>query len=115
MAESNVEPAIDLVVYVQSMLREGTRFKKIAESLNIHDPRNLKRMMTKALGYKFRVYHKFITEEMSSKIQDALPIQENDANGVIRHVKVKAALSRLHIRAPRHMVERALQSISGTI
>lgn len=68
MAKPNVEPTTKLVDYVQTMLNEGTRFKQIAESLNIHDPRELKRMMTKALGYKFRVHHHFTTEEMSNTI-----------------------------------------------
>lgn len=112
MAESNVEPTSEVVDYVQTMLNEGTRFKKIAESLNIHDPRQLKRMMTKALGYKFRVHHRFTTEEMSNTIQSTLPITEHGANWGIRHVR--AALARLRIRAPRRTVAKALQTISGT-
>lgn len=93
------------------MLNQGTSFKRVAESLRISDPRQLKRMMTKELGYKFRVYHRFTTQEMSTTIQGALPISEHGANWGIRHVK--AALSRLHIRAPRRSVARALEVISG--
>jgi hypothetical protein len=92
------------------MLNEGTPFKRIAESLNISDLRQLKRMMSKAMGYKIRVYHRFTTSEMSNTIEAALPIREHGANWGIRHVR--AALARVQIRAPRRTVERALQIIS---
>ena len=92
------------------MLNEGTSLKRIAESLRIFDPRQLKQMMTKALGYEFRVYHCFTTEEMSTTIQGFLPITEHGANWGIRHMK--ATLSRLHIRATLRSVARALQVIS---
>ena len=59
MVESNVEPIAELVDYVEAMLNEGTQFKEIAWSLSISDPRQLKRMITKALEYKFRVHHSF--------------------------------------------------------
>ena len=68
-------------------------------------------MMTKALGYEFRVFHCFTTEEMSTTIQGALPITEHGANWGIQHMK--AALSRLHIRAPRQSVASTLQVILG--
>ena len=65
MANENVEPPRpDLVEYVQNMLNKETTFKKITQLLRISDPRQLKRMMTKALGYEFRVYHRFIIEEV---------------------------------------------------
>ena len=67
--------------------------------------------MIKALGYEFRVYHRFTIEEMSTKIQGALPITKHGANWGIRHVK--AALSLLRIRTPRQSVASALQVISG--
>ena len=80
MADENVElPRADLVDYVHNM-NEGTSFKRIVESLRISDPRQLKRMMTKALGYDFHVYHHFTTKEMSTTIQGALPIIEHRAN-----------------------------------
>ena len=44
---------------------------------------------------------------MSTAIQGVFPIIEHGANRAIWHVK--AALSRLHIRAPRQSVARALQ------
>ena len=89
MADENVElPRTDLVDYVHNMLNEGTSIKRIAESLRISDPRQLKQMMTKALGYEFRVYHCFTTEEMSTTIQGALPITEHGANWGIRPMKV---------------------------
>jgi hypothetical protein len=113
MADQNfAQPRADLVEYVNTMLNEGTPFKRIAESLNISDPRQLKRMMSKALGYKFRVYHRFTTLEMSNTIEGALPIREHGANWGIRHVR--AALAQLQIRTPRHRVARALQILSGT-
>ena len=93
------------------MLNKGTSLKRIAELLGISDPRQLKRMMRKALGYELRVYHHFTTKEMSTTIQGALPITEHGANWGIWHVKV--AISRLHIRAPRQSVARALQVLSG--
>ena len=111
MVESNVEPTAELVDYVEAMLNEGTRFKEIAWSLSIFDPRQLKRMMTKALGYKFRVHHSFTTQEISNTIQGALPITEHGANWGIQHVK--ATLARLRIRPPRRTMARALQTISG--
>ena len=114
MAHENVEPPkADLVEYVENMLNEGVSFKQIAESLSISDPRQLKRMLTKASGHEFRVYHRFTTEEMSSTIRSSLPIAEHGANWGIRHVK--AALSCLRIRAPRRSVARALQVISSPV
>jgi hypothetical protein len=113
MADQNLAPPrADLVQYVNIMLNEGTPFKQIAESLNISDSRQLKRMMSKAMGYKFRVYHRFTTTEMSNTIDAALPIREHGANWGIRHVR--AALARVQIRAPRRTVARALEMISGT-
>ena len=112
MADENVElPRADLVDYVRNMLNEGTSLKRIAESLRISDPKQLKQMMTKALGYEFQVYHHFTTEKMSTTIQGALPITEHGANWGIRHVK--AALSYLCFRAPQQSVASTLQVISG--
>jgi hypothetical protein len=114
MVDENVEPSkADLVEYVKNMLNEGILFKQITESLSIFDLRQLKRMMTKASSYEFRIYHRYTTEEMSSTIHGALPITEHRANWGIRHVK--AALSRLRIRAPRRSVARALQVISSPV
>ena len=48
---------------------------------------------------------------MSTTIQGVLPITEHEANWGIQHVK--AALSRLRIRAPQRSVARALQVILG--
>jgi hypothetical protein len=113
MADQNLAPPrADLVQYVNTMLNEGTPFKQIAESLNISDSRQLKRMMSKAMGYKFRVYHRFTTSKMLNTIDAALPIREHGANWGIRHVR--AALARVQIRAPRRTVARALEMISGT-
>jgi len=42
MAELNVEPIVELVDYVQTMLNEGSQVKIIAQSLNINDQRQLK-------------------------------------------------------------------------
>ena len=109
-----MEPSkADLVEYVENMLNEGILFKQIAESLSISNPRQLKRTMTKASGYEFRVHHRFPTEEMSNTIHGALTITELGANWGIRHVKV--ALSLLRIRAPRRSVARALQMILGHV
>ena len=94
MADQNLAlPRADLVEYVNTMSNEGTPFKQIARSLQIADPRQLKRMLSKALGYKFQVYHHFTTLEMSNTIEGALPIREHGANWGIRHVR--AALARL--------------------
>lgn len=113
MADQNLAPPrADLVQYVNTMLNEGTPFKQIAESLNISDSRQLKRMMSKAMGYKFRVYHRFTISKMLNTIDAALPIREYGANWGIRHVR--AALARVRIRAPRRTVARALEMISGT-
>ena len=68
-------------------------------------------MMSKALGYKFRVYHCFTNLEMSNTIESTLPMREHGANWGIRHVHV--ALARLQIRAPMRTVARALQTVSG--
>ena len=112
MADKNLAlPRADLVEYVNTMLKEGTPFKKIARSLQIADPRQVKRMLSKALGYKFQVYHHFTTLEMSNTIEGALPIREHGANWGIWHVR--ATLARLQIRAPRRTVARALQIVSG--
>ena len=94
------------------MLNEETPFKQIAKSLNISDSWQLKRMMSKAMGYKFRVYHRFTTSEMSNTIDVALPIREHGAIWGVRHVR--AALARVQIKAPRRTVARALEMISGT-
>ena len=52
MANRNLIPSgADWIDYVNTMLREGIPFKRVAESLNISDSRQLKRMMSKALGY----------------------------------------------------------------
>lgn len=106
-----MELPVDLVDYVQSMLSERVPLKRIAAALNISDPRRLKRLMTKALGRKFRVFDKFTIEELSNKIEALLPIREHGANWGIFHVK--AALGRLHIRPPRRNIARALQVLSG--
>lgn len=103
----------DLVQYVNTMLNEGTPFKLIAESLNISDSRQLKRMMSKVMGYKFRVYHRFTTSAMSNTIEPALPIREHGANWGIRHVG--GALARVEVRAPRRTVARALEMMSGSL
>ena len=100
-----------LVEYVNKMLNEWTPFKQIARSLEIADPRQLKRMLSKALGYKIQVYHHFTTSEMSNTIKGALPNREHGANWGIWHVK--AALARLQIKAPRRTIARALQILSG--
>jgi hypothetical protein len=49
---------------------------------------------------------------MSNTIQRALPIIERGSNWGIRHVR--AALARLRIKALRHTVAKALQTIAGT-
>lgn len=106
-----MELPMDLVDYVHSMLSERVPLKRIAAALNISDPRRLKRLMTKALGRKFRVFDKFTIEELSNKIQALLPIQEHGANWGILHVK--ATLGRLHIWPPRRNIARALQVLSN--
>ena len=106
-----MELLVDLVDYVQSMLSERVPLKRIAAALNISDPRRLKRLMTKALGRKFRVFDKFTIEELSNKIQAVLPIREHGSNWGIFHVK--AALGRLCVRPPRRNIARALQVLSG--
>ena len=53
MDDKNVEPRANLIDYVHNMLNEETSFKWIVESLRISDLKQLKRMMTKALGYEF--------------------------------------------------------------
>ena len=46
MANQNLAlPREDLVEYVNTMLNEGTPFKQIARSLQIADPRQLKRRL----------------------------------------------------------------------
>ena len=93
------------------MLSERILLKRIAMALNISDSRMLKRLMTKALGQKFRVFDKFTIEELSNKIQAFLPIREHRANWGIFHVKV--ALGRLCVRPPRKNIARALQVLLG--
>jgi hypothetical protein len=100
MAELDIQPVVDLVDYVHTMLNQGLTFKKVAEALNIKDPRQLKRLMTKALGYKFKVYGSFTVEELSDRIQAILPIGEHGANWGILHIK--AALTRLNVRLQDH-------------
>ena len=68
-----------LVEYVHNMLAEGVPFKRISEALSISDPRRLKRLMSKALGWKFRVFNNSIVEEVSNKIDALVPIWEHSS------------------------------------
>ena len=69
-----MEQPVDLVEYVHNMLAEGVPFKRISEALSISDPRRLKRLMSKALGQKFRVFDNSIVEEVSNKIDALVPM-----------------------------------------
>ena len=77
MVESNVQSIADLVDYVHTMLNQRFTFKKVVEALNIKDPRQFKRLLTKALHYKFKVYGSFSVEELSYRIQAILSIDEH--------------------------------------
>lgn len=91
MANQDVELPVDLVDYVHSMLCERITFKKISKALIISDPRQLKRLLTKALGHKFRVFDNFTIEELFDRIQTLLPLREHGTNWGIFHVKTTLA------------------------
>jgi hypothetical protein len=80
MANQDVELLVDLVDYVHSMLCKRVTFKKNSEALNISDPRQLKRLLTKALGNKFRIFDNFTIEELSDRIQTLFPVREHGTN-----------------------------------
>jgi hypothetical protein len=113
MANQDVELPLDLVDYVHSMLCERVTFIKNSEALNIYDPRRLKRLLTKALGHKFRVFDNFTIEELSDQIQTLLLVREYGANWGIFHVKT--ALARLDVRPPKRKIARTLQITSGDL
>jgi hypothetical protein len=108
-----MEQPVDLVGYVHNMLAEGVPLKRIYEALNISDPRRLKRLMSKALGRRFRVFDSSTVDEVSEKIEAFIPIREHGANWGILHVK--CALARLSIRPHRRKVARALHILAGLI
>lgn len=82
----HMEQPIDLVNYVHNTLAKGVPLKRISEALNISDPRPLKRLMSKALGRRFRVFDSFTVDEVSEKIEALIPIREHGANWGILHV-----------------------------
>lgn len=45
---------VDLVEYVQNVLKERVPLKNIAITLGFEDPRKLKRLMTKSIGQEFQ-------------------------------------------------------------
>jgi hypothetical protein len=63
--------------------------------------------MTKALGFKFKVFDIPTVEKLVEKIEAHLLIKVQGTNWGIKHVKV--ALARLDIRAPRWNISKALQ------
>lgn len=102
---------IGLVEYVESMLQEGVRLKNIARSLNFHDVRQLKRFLTRELGYTFTVYHKLSLREICNKIEELLPIHEHGLQWGTR--QVRAALATFNLRIPERKVAEALDVISA--
>jgi hypothetical protein len=101
---------VGLVHYVESRLREGKRFKDVAEVLQFRDVRQLKRFMSKELGHKFTVYHQLSLHELCNKIEELLPIQEYGVQWGTR--QVRKALVVQNLRIPLRHVEAALDVIS---
>lgn len=109
--EPDATRVVGMVEYVEGMLQEGVRFKDIAAALNFQDMRQLKRWMTKELGYRFTVYHQLSLQEVCDKIEELLPIHENGVNWGIR--QVRAALTSHKYRIPERKVASALQVVSA--
>jgi hypothetical protein len=74
MGDQDLQPYVDLVKYMHHLLCERITVKKIAKALKIFDTKQLKRLLTKAVGHKFFVFHLFTVDELSNKIQAPIPI-----------------------------------------
>ena len=101
---------VGLVHYVESMLREGKRFKDVAKALQFRDVRQLKRFMSKELGHKFTVHHQLSLHELWLKIEELLPLREYGVQWGTRQVRKALAVQNLWI--PLRHVEAVLDVIS---
>lgn len=59
--------------------------------INIYNNKQLKKLMTKALGHKFHIFDIYIVDKLFEKIQMFLPIQKHGTNWGIWHAKIKLA------------------------
>ena len=93
----HINHAINVVDYVQCMLKEKVTFKEIALSLGMKDPRKLKQLMFKKLGVNFQVYHQYDEQNLATLLQKHLPMEENLVQWKIQHVKASLTLQSLRL------------------